>query len=55
MIKIAKRYGGILKKDNGKIIIETEDDIDLTIKVLVIFIKLENFRVNHTEHLVEKN
>ena len=34
MIKIAKRYGGTLKENKGKIVIENENDIDLTIKVL---------------------
>jgi hypothetical protein len=43
MIKIAKRYGGILKKNNGKIVIENENDIDLTIKVLVDFYKKGEF------------
>ncbi len=43
MIKIAKKYGGILKKKNGKIIIENEKDIDLTIKVLVDFYKKGEF------------
>ena len=43
MIKIAKRYGGKLKKSNGKIIIENEKDIDLTIKVLVDFYKTGEF------------
>ncbi|WNB18752.1 Kiwa anti-phage protein KwaB-like domain-containing protein [Marivirga arenosa] len=43
MIKIAKRYGGQLKKNNGKIIIENEKDVDLTIKVLVDFYKTGEF------------
>jgi len=43
MIEIAKKYGGKLKKKNGKIIIETEGDIDLTIKVLVDFYKKGEF------------
>lgn len=43
MVKIAKRYGGKLKKENGQIIIETEKDIDLTIKVLVDFYKKGEF------------
>ena len=43
MIKIAKRYGGKLKKNNGKIVVENETDIDLTIKVLVDFYKTGEF------------
>jgi len=43
MIKIARRYGEKLKKNNGKIIIESEKDIDLTIKVLVDFFKKGEF------------
>jgi len=43
MIKIAERYGGKLKMGNGKIVIETENDIDLTIKVLVDFYKTGEF------------
>lgn len=43
MIRIAKKYGGKLTKKDGKIIIENEDDIDLTIKVLVDFYKKGEF------------
>lgn len=44
MVKIAKKYGGKLKKDkNGKLLIENEQDIELTIKVLVDYYKTGDF------------
>lgn len=43
MIRIAKKYGGVLKKNDGKLVIENESDIDLTIKVLVDFYKKGEF------------
>ncbi|UMB55354.1 DUF4868 domain-containing protein [Lutibacter sp. A64] len=43
MIDIAHKYGGILKKKGGKLLIENETDIDLTIKVLVDFYKKGEF------------
>jgi hypothetical protein len=47
MLKIAKKYGGILRKDkSGKLLIESKEDIDLTIKVLVDYFKKGEFSGN---------
>ena len=43
MITIAEKYGGKLVKKDGKILIESEPDLDLTIKVLVDFYKTGEF------------
>lgn len=44
MLQIAKRYGGLLKKDNsGNLLLESEKDIEMTIKVLADFFKKGEF------------
>lgn len=40
MQKICKKYGEILKLKDGKLFIENEDDITLTLKVLADYYKL---------------
>lgn len=44
MLRVAKRFGGKLKKDtDGNLLLETEQDIELTIRVLADFYKKGEF------------
>lgn len=44
MLRVAKKYGGKLKKDKeGNLLLETPNDVDLTIKVLADFYKIGEF------------
>lgn len=54
MLRICKKYGNQLNVKDGKLHIESENDIDLTLKMLADYYKKEKFPEKHMGHMLEK-